>query len=172
MSIRTLGTALLTTLLAAAAAPAALAASQTAYILGPGHHAATHEPAVTKLHKTHHVSLVTRPVAEPAAVVAEPLADQPVWDHMIELQVGGGTTVFIDPDTDYVNRDIGGIDEDHSWVKAQRLYRSLRAKGVQIIGGPEATAEHPEIQPRAILHIPNAPVAPAEPKPELMVRRD
>lgn len=83
-------------------------------------------------HMTHYtlddpqaVTLVDRRVVEPAAVVSNALSNQPVWPDKIELIVGD-TTVYLDPTNRYTLRQLQQLPEDHSLVRAYRLWLGLR----------------------------------------------
>ncbi|MFP4145365.1 MAG: hypothetical protein ACLFV3_09490 [Phycisphaeraceae bacterium] len=112
------------------------------------------------------VYVVRRPVAEPAAVVPERIAEQPVYTHLVELQVVN-TPILIDPDRDFVNKYKGGLDEGHSLVEAQRIWRARQARPARIIRNPAFEADSeltPRPRPSMIIDRPDL----SEPQPEPM----
>jgi len=110
------------------------------------------------------VTVVTRPVAVPAATVSRELSQQPVHPHLIEVRYVN-TTLYLDPNADYIHQGVNRIDDNHSLVKAQRLGRSLRAKGVTVIyGSPQRAALDPmNIEPRAVIMRPMRGPVPQHP---------
>lgn len=73
------------------------------------------------------VGLIHRPVLVPSATVSKAVSETPVLPHLARLQVGV-TTILIDPEVNYLAEQPGGIDENHSIVKAQRTWKALNAK--------------------------------------------
>lgn len=112
------------------------------------------------------VYVVTRPIVVPAATVSRELSEQPVRPHLVEVQLVN-TTIFLDPDADYVNTGVNRIDENHSLIKAQRLARSLRAyaNSVRVIHGMDAheVINPHAIRPSMIMMKPRLGPAPAQP---------
>ena len=120
-----------------------------------------------------HIRLIRRPIGEPSASVGRAISEQRVHRHLGEMVVVNQRVLF-DPTADYYRQEGGNsIDDNHSLLKAQRLYFSLNAPGVSVIrGGQEkGTDAAGHIQPRMIIIKPAAPprlrslpTAPAPPK--------
>jgi len=93
------------------------------------------------------VVVIERHVVEPAAVISRELAQQPVHPHLIEVFIfgegqQGSSTIYLDPDVDYINQGYLKLDEGHSINRAQRLARSLRGRpGMIVYGSRQAAPE-------------------------------
>ena len=139
-------------------------------------------PGVTKAYLTGlrngPVRIVTRAVHEPAAVVSRALAVQPVWPHLIELEVAN-STVYLDPQSEDLKLQLHRLGRGHSFRKAYEKWASQHhPNGARVIAGknyrrPDRAAAL-RIQPRMILqkplvpgrksapHIPSVPAAPKD----------
>ena len=103
-----------------------------------------------------HARLVSRPIVARDAVISRGLSEQPVHEHLVEVQMVN-TTIYIDPDATYSSLGNGGLDADHSIVRAQRLYKALHtASSAYIVRSPmaEQAVSVKGITPRAIMHMP------------------
>lgn len=110
-------------------------------------------------HVREHTHIVTRDVTYPAATVDRAMSDQPVRPHMIELKVAQ-TTTWIDPDVSYTLPTHHHLDQGHSIVRAQRLFKSrnrdLTQRAHVIYGGPEKMAARTDdVKPAFILMRPD-----------------
>jgi hypothetical protein len=128
-------------------------------------HAQTSERLVHQ--HSDNVRVVQRQVAAPAAVVSRDLEEQPVYTHLVELKVNNVTT-YIDPKVDYVNRTgPGGLDRNHSIVRAQLVAPQESAKATHVVRGtghdPRAAARVP--QPVMIITKPKVDPAPQKADP-------
>ena len=124
--------------------------------------------------------VIERLVVAPEAVVSRQLAEQPVHPHLIEVYVKGRTpsfgsrgaaTIWLDPDVNYY-REPGSpvhLDQNHLILRAQRLARSLRARGAYTVWGSErASKPTPRVfRPHMILLEPQFKHAPKQKLPEL-----
>ena len=106
-----------------------------------------------------HVGIIRKPVLVPEATVSEAVARTPAVPHLIRLKQGQ-TTVLIDPQANYRGEHPGGLDHNHSIIRAQRTHERLQTRGAHIVRRPnqpdigdDRSAQ--EIQPRAILLRPN-----------------
>lgn len=171
--------ALATALIAATAAPAALAAQASpepteetapAMVSGRGSFVRAvgvplGEPGLGEGAGV--AAVVVRPVAAPAATVDRALAEQPVRPYLIEVRLVN-TTVYLDPAVDYGRKRVGSLDEDHFILKAQRVHASLQPQGPRVMYPPTPVEERAgETQPAFILHRP----APAPPRPQAVPGR-
>ncbi len=128
----------------------------------PGPHAATREM------KMRGGSVLVNPIVESAATVSRALAEQPVYPHLIEVKLRGGTTIYIDPNEDYVHQGPNPIDANSTIPRAQMLHRHLTAKP-QVFRGDghqpqEAKKEMDESAPVIVIPKPAAPVKPEKPE--------
>ena len=114
----------------------------------PSAHPVTHSRPI----RSRTARVVTRHVVDSAAVVSRELSDQPVHPHLIEVRVVN-TTVWLDPDKDYIRQGFYKIDENHHIPAAQRLARSMRAPRARTYWGSEPGAFGPSrtIRPYMIL---------------------
>ena len=114
--------------------------------------------------------IVYRPVFETAATIDRELAMQPVHPHLIEVSVGH-TTITLDPHQN-LRRPTGGIDENHSLMRAQRQWLDRQAKPARVLRRPEALAQtdedHGVIRPSAIIPVPIEHQPPSSPAPSLV----
>jgi hypothetical protein len=109
-----------------------------------------------RLHRIDHSRVVTRPITASAAVIDRDLSEQPVHRHLIEMQMVN-TTIYLDPQAIYSSLGNGGLDKDHSIVRAQRLYNGLHtATPARLVRHPlvEEAAPTDRIMPRAIIQVP------------------
>jgi hypothetical protein len=106
-------------------------------------------------------------------VVGLMVQEDVVAPELIQLQMGN-QPIFVDPDRNY-GRDTGGIDDSHSIMRAQRVYKGLTAQDTAYVirrGELAPMRERTMIVPRAILlrpdymdrRVPQEPMTPA-PKP-------
>ena len=119
------------------------------------------------------VELVERRVVEPAAVVSRALSEQPTYLHEVQLDVIN-TPIWVDLSENYTDERHGGLDDNHSIVKAQRIARSLRANHARVVRNP-ARAQHRDaaaIKPVIVIEKPKVndgpdpiPTVPASPEP-------
>ncbi|MEE9212589.1 MAG: hypothetical protein V3U29_08045 [Phycisphaeraceae bacterium] len=154
-----------------------LAGHQSARIVRKGHVA----PGGVSEYRVHdtpqHLYLVQRSVTESAAVVSRALSEQPVHKHLVEVRVVN-TTIYLDPDVNYIRQGQYRIDDDHFILKALRLHASLTAKPARVIRHPQAgdMTEPVSIEPRLIIYKGDLPErrvkpAPARPKPDKPIDR-
>jgi len=98
--------------------------------------------------------VIRREVVAPAAVVDRALALQPVRVDRIEVQLIG-TTVTLDPWTDYTHQQPGSLDDNHFIPKAQalwwnqtlpsvRTFSAARIDGTVVIG-PDDGQNQPNV---------------------------
>lgn len=82
--------------------------------------------------------VVTRSVADPAAVVSRELAVQPTWTHKIELQVAN-TTVYLDPHDADLHMRLRRLGRGHSFIKAVEMWAASHgATPARVIQSPHA----------------------------------
>lgn len=101
------------------------------------------------------VILTTQP--HPAVAVSSSLAAQPVHPYLMHVQIDQMNT-YIDP---MQRLDLMGMDESHSLVKAQRLYRSLAG----ISSSDLAAVGHAELMAKANVPMANRAMIVVMPKP-------
>ena len=112
-------------------------------------------PKVYRVHTSprRQVHLVERAVTNSAAVVSRELAEQPVHEHLVEVRVVH-TTIYLDPEKNYIRQNQYRIDEDHHILKALRLHAALSAKPARVIrneAAGEMTDETATITPVLII---------------------
>ena len=120
--------------------------------------------------------VIAPPIAAPAAVVTREIAEQPVYQHLVEFRINN-TTVLIDPKKDYIHKPWGGMDENLSIARAARIARSITAMRSRIIrsSAPNASRAVParfsKPRPAAtpVRDIPQVPAKPAKQDPSSMV---
>lgn len=118
------------------------------------------------------VELVERRVVEPAAVVSRALSEQPVYLHEVQLDVIN-TPISVDLSANYTDERHGGLDDNHSIVKAQRIARSLRANQARVVRSPAPQQrDREDIKPIIVIPKPTInngpgqiPSVPASPEP-------
>ena len=124
--------------------------------------------------------LIQRRVVAPEAVVGRQLAEQPVHPYLIEVFVKGrtpsfgsrgGATIWLDSDVNYYLEPGSPLhlDQNHMIQRAQRLARSLRARGAYTVWG-SARETRPTLrvfQPHMILMKPQFKHAPKQKLPNL-----
>jgi hypothetical protein len=115
------------------------------------------------------VQIVHRQVVEPAATASRSLRQQPTYPDLVEVQVGG-TTILVDPYRELAHKPWGGIDENHSLIKAQRQADVPRPlpQGYIVYGsdaGPSEASDAPA-EPAAVIPVPEhfRESEPAKPK--------
>ncbi len=86
--------------------------------------------------------VINPPIARPAAVVTRDLAEQPVYEHLVELRINN-TTVLIDPEQDYIHKPWGGMDENLSIAQAARIARSITARRATIVRSSAIQSSRP-----------------------------
>ena len=115
--------------------------------------------------RSRHPHIVYRPVFKPAATVDRELATQPVHPHLIEVAVGQ-TTIMLDPHQN-LRRPTGGIDENHSLMRAQRQWLGRQAKPARVLQRPVSLSQIDEdrktIFPRAVIPAPIEHHSPSPP---------
>ena len=84
-----------------------------------------------------------------------------ILPYQAEVMIENFTSIYIPLHVDYRSQARpwdGGIDEDHSIVRAQRLMISMTtATFASVVGNPllaEDADMHDEIRPRAVIHVP------------------
>ena len=146
-----------------AAGAAVMCPSDLLAVNRPGAHAVTHSRPI----RARIARMVTRHVADPNASVSRELSEQPVHPHLIEVQVVN-TTIWLDPEKDYIRQGFYKIDENHHIPAAQRLARSLRAPGARTYWGSHAGTHDSArtIRPFMILMKPQFRNAPLPARPQ------
>lgn len=158
---------------------AVLGQSLTTYAADQGAYIVTRQSPVREEMDTHRISpqrsavIVRRPVAYPEVVVPRALSEQPGRPWLIEIRVGGSTTVYIDPEANYTHQNPDPLDANQLIPRAQQVYRSHLGNRAYIVRGlkqkPEtqeaeqATKEPTEVY---ILQKPITPPVLKDPKPD------
>jgi hypothetical protein len=102
------------------------------------------------------VTVVTNPIVNPAATVSRDLSQQPTRPDLATVRVGV-TTIHIDPDRNYTDGTRNRLDQNHSLVRAQRLFKSLHARKAYVVVNEQVRAAvgnraaDGEPQPRIII---------------------
>ena len=109
--------------------------------------------------------IITPARLHPEVAVSRSLSAQPVHPYLVELQFAGSgsrMSTYIDPMRKLDGE--GQFDEDHSIVKAQRLYRSLAGISTQQLNAAnrlQMAYQHigpTKVYPRVIRRAPQAPM--------------
>lgn len=80
------------------------------------------------------VTAIERRVAEPAATIGQALSQQPVHPDLCKVRIVH-TTLWLDPDENYIQNMRCRFDHNHAIPAAQRLACSLRQQGVYAVRG-------------------------------------
>ncbi len=146
-----------------AAVAAVICPSNVSAANRPSAHAVTHSRPI----RSRTARVVTRHVVDRAALVSRDLSEQPVHPHLIEVQVVN-TTIWLDPDKDYIRQGFYNIDENQHVPAAQRLALSLRAPRARTYWGSRSRAYDSQhtIRPFMILMKPQFRNAPMPARPQ------
>jgi hypothetical protein len=102
------------------------------------------------------VGLIHQPVLVREATVDPRVSATPALPHLARVQMGT-QTILVDPNVNYLSKAPGRIDENHSIVRAQRMFNHLASQGGRTyFGQPRQDAIDPaEIRPSAVILRPN-----------------
>ena len=105
-------------------------------VYGPGSSDDKRAPSAHRvdINQHHGAYLVRRPIVYPEATVGRWLSNQPVHRHLGVYEMAG-TRISFDPQANYHRQRAyeDKIDDNHSLLKAQRLYSSLNRQGARIV---------------------------------------
>ena len=138
-----------------------LAEAGTAYVVT--NHSTVRASPITSHHHvrrrhSRRIYVVQRKVVEPSAVVSRELAEQPVYQHLAEVQIGNATPILLDTEKNYYRQGVNCIDDNQFLVRAQRLHRHLNRKGAYVVknrntGEPDQEAS--TVRRQTVKHAPS-----------------
>lgn len=103
------------------------------------------------------VGLIFERVYVREATVDRLVSETPALPHLARVQMGS-TTILVDPNIDYLSKSPGRIDENHSIIRAQRMFKALAPNRSYVVRGlprPESAVDVDAIRPSAIIQKPN-----------------
>ena len=132
-------------------------------VYGPGSSDNKRAPSAHRvdINQRHGAYLVRQPITFPEATVGRELSQQPVHRHLGMYEIAG-TRITFDPQANYHRQRAyeDRLDDNHSLLKAQRLYHALNQQGAYIVvnGRKQYYEQMTEqtIEPRMIIVKPKA----------------
>lgn len=96
---------------------------------------------------------IERRTAEPAATIGQPLSQRPLHPGVYEVRIVH-TTLWLDPDKNYIQNMRCRFDHNHAIPAAQRLACSLRQRGAYTVRGRAEIAIPRSVTPIRPMRLP------------------